>query len=192
MKKVTAATIAVVAAGALFSLTNKPVDASETVDVKLEVEEGIVTIGSTGAFDMGTISASTSVQVIENQFTGTDNAFFVEDLKGADAGYYTTISSTDMVGANGTISNTNIYLKTPDATTSLITGTANTDVVVAAAFDNTYQSLDTARTFIQRASGTNSGRIGQYGVLPFLQINVPAFQAVGEYSATLTYTLYEN
>jgi hypothetical protein len=55
-----------------------------------------------------------------------------------------------------------------------------------------FQSLDTPRQLIIRNVGANNGIIGQYGVLPQMQLIIPAYQAVGTYTGTLTYTLYSN
>jgi hypothetical protein len=55
-----------------------------------------------------------------------------------------------------------------------------------------YATLDAARTYIKRDTLANLWVVGQYGALPQLQVVIPAYQAVGTYSATLVYTLYEN
>jgi len=55
-----------------------------------------------------------------------------------------------------------------------------------------FQSLETPRQLIVRATGVNNGLIGQYGTLPQMQLLIPAYQAVGTYTGTLTYTLYSN
>jgi hypothetical protein len=70
-------------------------------------------------------------------------------------------------------------------------GTANTNVQVQSAMSS-FQSLDTARQLIIRNTTTNNGIIGKYGVLPQLQLLIPAYQAVGTYTGTITYTLYTN
>ena len=72
-----------------------------------------------------------------------------------------------------------------------LAGAANTNVIVHAGM-SAFQSLDTARQLIVRNTGTNNGLIGQYGTLPQMQLIIPAYQAVGSYSGTLTYTLYSN
>ena len=85
-------------------------------------------------------------------------------------------------------------MKTPTQGSAGITtlaGTANTNVVVNAGMA-AFQSLDTPRRLIERNTAANSGKIGQYGVLPQMQIIIPAYQAVGSYSGSLTYTLYSN
>jgi hypothetical protein len=41
-------------------------------------------------------------------------------MKGADAGYYTTLSVTDLTGDNGTIPAANISAKVDTTTTTLI------------------------------------------------------------------------
>jgi hypothetical protein len=54
-----------------------------------------------------------------------------------------------------------------------------------------FQSLDSARTFIEREDAANSGLVGKYGNSPDLQVVIPAYTPVGTYNATLVYTLYE-
>lgn len=85
-------------------------------------------------------------------------------------------------------------MQTPSVGNAGITtmsGSANTRVEVHAGM-TTYQSLDVARQLIIRNTATNDGVVGKYGVLPQLQLVIPAYQSVGTYTATLTYTIYEN
>jgi hypothetical protein len=72
-----------------------------------------------------------------------------------------------------------------------MSGSTNTRVEVQADMA-AYQSLDVARQLIIRDTATNDGVVGKYGVLPQLQLVIPAYQSVGTYTATLTYTIYEN
>jgi len=83
-------------------------------------------------------------------------------------------------------------MSTINTGTTLIAGIANLRVQTAISMSGTYLSLDTARTLIKRDSGANFGVLGHYGTLPQMQILIPAFQAVGYYTGTLVYTLYEN
>ena len=53
-----------------------------------------------------------------------------------------------------------------------------------------YQTLNTPRRLIERVNGANFGLVGKYGVSPQMQMVIPAYQAVGTYSGTLVYTLY--
>lgn len=160
-------------------------------NVTLTISGWTVSIGSATGFNMWTFTVSSAAQNVERQFTGLAEAFFVEDLKWADAGYYTTVSVTALSGANGVIPATNISIRTPSLTTALLTGTANTNVVLPAGF-TTYQTFATPITFIKRDSAANAGKIGKYGAYPLLQVAIPAFQAVGSYAGVLTYTLIEN
>lgn len=167
-----------------------------TTTVQVDILPGDMCIGSTGDFNFGTFTASSSEQTVTGAFAGTGGYFYVDDLKGNDLGYYTTVQlDADMVGpGSATLARTNVFIKTPTQGSAGITtmaGTANTNVVVDAAM-SAYQSLDAPRQLIKRDNAANSGIIGQYGVLPELQLIIPAYQAVGNYTATLTYTLYDN
>jgi hypothetical protein len=150
-------------------------------------------IGTTGDFNFGSFTASSSAQTVSGAFVGSGGYFYVDDLKGADAGYYTTVQlAADLAGpGTSTMLRTNVFMKTPSLTTTLLAGTANAGVVVDAGMA-AFQSLDTPRQLIKRGNGANNGIIGQYGVLPQMQLIIPAYQAVGTYTGTLTYTLYSN
>jgi len=166
---------------------------SENTTVQVTIDPGDICIGSTGSFDFGNYTVSSSAQTVNGAFT---DEFWVEDLKGADAGYYTTLQlSADLSGPGGaTIPRSNVSVKTANTGSAGVTtmaGTANTNVVIDAGMAS-YQSLDNARTYIKRDTGTNNGVIGKYGALPQMQIVIPAYQSVGVYTATLVYTLYEN
>lgn len=168
-----------------------------TTLVQVDILPGNICIGSSGAFDFGDYTVSSSVQTVTWAFIGTTGYFFVDDLKGANSWYYTTVQVSGSLvqsGGSGTIPAANVYMKTSatgSAGVTLITGTANTRVQIHSGMAN-YQSLDVARTLIQRSTGSNFGVLGQYGVLPLLQLLIPAYQPVGSYYATLVYTLIEN
>ncbi len=166
---------------------------TENTTVQVTIDPGDICIGSTGSFDFGTYTVSSSSQTVAGAFT---DEFWVEDLKGADVGYYTTLQlAADLSGPGGaTIPRANVSAKTATVGSAGITtmaGTANTRVVVDAGMA-AYQTLDSARTYIKRDTLANDGVVGKYGALPQLQVVIPAYQAVGVYTATLVYTLYEN
>ena len=165
--------------------------AQQYTTVTLTISGGNVTIWSTGYFDFGAFTVQANPQTIDKQFTGTEETFFVEDLAGVDSGYYTTLSVTALTGINGSIPAANVFARTDTLSTTLITGTTNTGVVIASGF-TTYQSLATPITFIKRDPAANGGRTGKYGTRPRLRVIIPAYQAVGAYQGTLTYTLYIN
>lgn len=167
-----------------------------TTTVQVNILPGNMCIGSTGTFNFGTFAASSIAQTVSGAFVWSGWYFYVDDLKGADAWYYTTVQlAADLVGpGTSTLARTNIFMKTPaqgSAGITTLAGTANTNVVVNAGMA-AFQSLDTPRRLIERNTAANSGKIGQYGVLPQMQIIIPAYQAVGSYSGSLTYTLYSN
>jgi len=164
-------------------------ECSVTTDVSVEVIAGDICIGTTGSLDLGTVTASASPQTVTATFA---DEFWVEDLKGADSGYYTTLQLSGSLAdlAGNTIAATDVSVRSTGGV-SLMNGSANANVVLDAGMAG-YQSLDSARTFIKRDTAANSGLVGQYGAFPEIQINVPAYQAIGTYTATLTYTLYEN
>ena len=164
--------------------------AQVSTDVYLSIVGGNVTIGSTGSFDFGTFPVSSTESNVESQFTG-DDYFWVDDMKGANSGFYTTLSVSDLSGANGTIPAANISAKVDGTGTTLINGTANPNVVVADSLIS-YTPLDGTVTFIKRDSAENNGKLGRYAAFPWLQVTIPAYQSVGSYQATLTYTLIEN
>ena len=182
-----------VGTGASASCLGTGTSCTENTTVQVTIDPGDICIGSTGSFDFGNYTVSSSNQTVTGAFT---DEFWVEDLKGADAGYYTTLQlSADLSGPGGaTIPRANVSVKTANTGSAGVTtmaGTANTRVVVDAGMAS-YQTLDSARTYIKRDNAANSGVIGKYGALPQLQVVIPAYQSVGVYTATLVYTLYEN
>jgi len=161
--------------------------------VNVTILPGDICIGSEGSFDFGSYTVSSSAQDVNGSFT---DHFWVDDLKGADVGYYTTVQmSGNLVGPdNVSIPAVNVSMKTPSVGAAAITtiaGTANTRVEVAAGM-SAYQTLDSARQLIIRNNAVNFWVIGKYGVTPDLQLSIPAYQSVGSYAGTLVYTLYTN
>jgi hypothetical protein len=169
---------------------------STTTSVQVDILPGNMCIGSTGTFVFGSFAASSASQTVTGAFVGSGGYFYVDDLRGSNSGYYTTVQlNADLTGPGAsTLLRTNIFMKTAaigNAGITLMAWAANTNVQIQAGMA-AYQSLDTARQLIIRNTGANGGLIGQYGVLPQMQLIIPAYQAVGTYTGTLTYTLYTN
>lgn len=162
--------------------------AAELTDVYLEILEGDMTIGSTSSIDLWSFTVSSSNQDADWTFA---DYFWVEDLKWDDAGWYTTIQASDMNGDNGVIDALNISMKIDSTDVDLIGWSTNNSVDIASAWSS-YQAVDSPLTFIQRTNGTNNGLLWKYGVKPDLRITIPAYQSVGSYTSTITYTLIEN
>jgi len=179
----------------VFVSTSYDVEAQESTDVNFVIDTGnsTLTIGATGTFNFDSMSVSTSEVVSEKQFTG--NAYFrVEDFKWVDTGYYTTLQITDLTGQdNGAvIPGTNVKIRTFSTGTTLITGTANSAVVVSDSVAADYVDFYTSPvTFINRGPNVNAGKLWKYGVWPRLQLTVPAYQAADTYQGIITYTIYD-
>lgn len=176
--------------------TNAQVSTWTTLN--LTITGGTVTHGSTGSFNFGTFTVSNLAQNVSGQFANP-NYFFVNDLKGSSSGWYTTLQVTNLTGTAGTIGSGNVFIRVnntlwTNTTTGidLITGNINTGVIIGSGgiIGGTFSvNLATPVTFIQRLN-TNA-ILGRRGILPWLQVTIPAFQSVGTYQGTLTYTLYE-
>lgn len=119
-------------------------------------------IGSTGTFNFGSFVTASTIQTVTGAFVGSGGYFYVDDLRGADAGYYTTVQVGNLAGpGSATLGSGNVYVKTAtqgSAGITLMAGAANTNVQIQAAM-SAYQSLNTARQLIIRNTGTNNGLI---------------------------------
>ena len=177
-------------------LSSTGTSCNTTTTVNVTILPGNICIGSTGVFNFGSYTVSSVAQTITNAFSvATGWYFYVDDLRGADSGYYTTVQmSGNLVGIWGSIPAINVSMRTAAvgaAGVTTLAGTANTRVTIDAAM-SAYQTLDVARQLIERNTAANSWVIGQYGVLPQMQLVIPAYQSVGTYTGTLVYTLYTN
>lgn len=162
-----------------------------TTTVSVTVTWGNLCIGSSGTFNFGTYTVSSSSQTVTGAFT--TGYFFVDDLKGANSGYYTTVQmSGNLVGTGWeVISGQNVYMQTASTGVTLLAWRANSRVYVHTGM-LTYQALNVARQLIKRDTANNQGILGMYGTLPLMQLVIPAYQGVGTYVGTLVYTLIEN
>jgi hypothetical protein len=197
-------TLAVLSIGAVALTTISPsvsagtgclgtgANCSTNTTVTITINPGDVCIGSTGVFNFGAYTVSSASQTVNGTFS---SPFYVDDLKGSNSGYYTTVQmSGNLIGGSGSISSANVSMKTTavgNAGITTIAGSANTSVIVNAGM-TAFQTLNTPRRLIERLSGANFGIIGQYGVTPQLQLLIPAYQTVGAYSGVLVYTLYNS
>ena len=163
---------------------------AENVTVQVSILPGDICIGTTGSFNFGQYTVSSTSQTQNGAFT---NEFWVEDLKGADTGYYTTVQlSWGMIWPGwATIPAANVSMKVGSTTVTTMAGTVNTGVTLPAGLLS-FTPLNSAVTFISRANAANFGKIGKYWTLPIMEVVIPAYQSVGLYTATLVYTIYEN
>lgn len=166
---------------------------STNTTVTVTINPGDICIWSTGAFDFGQYTISSSAQTVNWTFS---SPFWVDDLKWSNSGYYTTVQmSWNLQGPGASsIASSNISMRTSavgNAGITTMAGSSNPNVVVNAGMA-AYQTLNTPRRLIERVNGANFGLIGKYGVTPQMQLVIPAYQAVGSYSGTLVYTLYNS
>ena len=181
--------LSVMSFGSTYAQTAKE---DKTTDVTVQITAGNLSIGinNNETLDFGSFGIPTVATPQTKKFTEN---FRVEDMEGAEAGYYTTLGmSGDLTSAGGeSISAANLAIRATDAI-SVIDGTTNSNVKVNSTMSSNFASLGgNAVTFIERGQDA-SGRVGKYGVKPEMELTIPAYQSVGSYSGTLVYTLYEN
>ena len=126
---------------------------AENTTVSIDILPGDICIGSTGSFDFGDYTVSASNQTVTGVFT---DYFWVEDLRGEDSGYYTTLQlSGNLVGPGGaSIAATNASVKVTGTSSVTISGTANANVNLPAGLTS-YTALNSAVTFIKRDTAAN-------------------------------------
>lgn len=165
---------------------------SKTSDITIEITAWNLSIGidNDENLNFGTKSIPTSSAAYTQAFW---EYFRVEDMKGSTDGYHTTLQMSGALdnGHGETIPASNIRITTNGSTITTIDGTANNNVKISSGIETEFTAIDSPKNFIERWYDS-SGRVGRYGIKPEMEITVPAYQAVGQYSGTLLYTLYEN
>jgi hypothetical protein len=160
--------------------------------VNMQILGGTVTYGAPTTMTYATtLTTSFAAQTLAQDFTGVANYFWVQDLKGANSGYNTTLQlSGNLIAGVYTISGSNVSFKSLGSVTA-VSGSVNAGVQYDAA-SVAYQALNASRTFIYRPNAANAGKIGYYAGTINLKVDVPASQPAGSYAGTLVYTLIEN
>ncbi len=167
-----------------------------TTDVQVTLTGWDICIGSDTGFNFGTFTVSTQAQTTSGVFSGN---FYVDDQKGSNSGYYTTVQIANLVNGSNTIPANAVSFRSSsvsanDIGLSPLSGGAlaiNSRVKVSGDVLNTWGLIDTPKEYIMRNNAANFGIIGRYGEKPFLQLIIPAYTPVGNYHGNLTYTLYE-
>lgn len=177
----------------LFAVASAVSVYAATTTLNMQVIPGSITIGSPASLAFsGTAAASDSAQSLEQAFNGVGDYFYIQDLKGADNGYSTTLqASGPLTAGTNTIPLANMSFKTTSGTPTLLSGTANAGVTLDAG-TSSYQNFSSARTFMVRPNAANNGTIGKYGSQVSLKVDIPAWQAVGTYTTSIVFTLIEN
>lgn len=164
-----------------------------TTTLNMQVIPGSITIGSPTSLSFSSTAAASDVtQSLEQAFNGAGDYFYIQDLKGADNGYSTTLqASGPLTAGTNTIPLTNMSFKAVSGTPTLLSGTTNPRVTLNAGATS-YQDFSSARTFMVRANTANNGVISKYGSQISLKVDIPGWQAVGTYTTSLVFTLIEN
>lgn len=160
--------------------------------LQFQINNWLITYGwPTSLTFSSALNVSFWAQTINQDFTWAANYFWVQDLKGIDSWYNTTLQlSWNLSSSGNIISGSNVSFVAV-WTISVLSGTTNPRVVLDAA-TAWYQALNASRNYIKRNNAANSWVIGYYGSLINLKIDVPAWQPAGAYVGTLVYTLIEN
>ena len=147
---------------------------------------GNVCINSPTSMSFTEIVVSSSTGV----YSGQSDYFDVDDQKGFDSGYYTTLEMSNLSGANGyIIPNTQIQRKA--SSLDLLSGTANPNVTIDPLMNN-YQIADSSYVFIKRDTAPNMRKKSRYGSKLDLEITISGYTPIDIYTGVITYTLYEN
>ena len=176
-------------------------DTDNNTQAEVDILEGNLTITAPKTVDFREATVSKTEQTLEVTLTDPNpkdpknhqNYFTVEDLKGAAAGYYTTISVTDLTDGNKkVIAAENLSVQVPKGKVHKLAGYADANVVVPKGTQEYVNFTSSSPATLIQRSVDSDGLVGRYGVLPKFRLTVPAFQALGSYTGTMTYTLIEN
>ena len=164
---------------------------------EVEIRGGTVQIAAPPTINFGKHTVSGAEQTSEVTLTDPNpknhpNYFSVEDLKGAAAGYYATLQVTDLSAGSKTIAATNLKLKVTNGTVHTLGGSEDKNVKVPAKTQEYLHFTSSSPATLLKRSADSKGLLGKYGVLPSFQLTIPAYQTLGSYTGTMTYTLIEN
>jgi hypothetical protein len=132
------------------------------------------------------LTATNSNQTLELQ----SNYFKIDDQKGSNSGYYTTLSFSNLTWSlTGFIPLSAMQIKVDPITT--LSWSTNPAVTMNSSLGS-YSSISNPIQFIKRSVWSWANILWTYGSRIRLKINIPAYQPIWTYTWTITYTLYEN
>lgn len=206
----------------LVMLTTSVVHASELTDVNLEITNWIVTIWAPAYIKFPTTTAHNFIQesVLTATWTSiwtwaasydvwatapepwynpglADDwlYFWVEDLRSSDAWWTTNIKISELTSTwtvTKVIAASQVRMRIGAWTFKDIsdfdTPPASLEID---SWVSTYTAIDVAQDAMTR-TWASDGIVWKYWFLPEFSVRVPAYQALGSYTGTLTYTLSEN
>lgn len=153
--------------------------------ISLEIKRWFLIIDWSGSINIWAIS---SVPTPEERTIPIDNTLHIRDTSWLCGNYYTTIQSSNLSFATHTISN----IRANIASINTIAGKVNNALSIGTAIDNKQGNIKIPKTYIQRPSGEDCLKIGQYTSDWNIHITVPANQTAGNYRWKLYYLLIDN
>jgi hypothetical protein len=176
----------------------------ETAHIHVTVSGWLVTIGTnTGVSwtlnkNLGELNISNNAQTITGDFWA--NAFWIEDMKWIESGYYTTLSVSDMIWESNSwhiIPKANIQLKPSGVTKISWAEVLESKVILWDSWNDwtnyTWTWNETTVTYFNRqnTATADAGRVGRWWDNLQIKVTVPAHTVADTYKGTITYTLYD-
>ncbi|HPC34097.1 MAG TPA: hypothetical protein PLP73_00400 [Candidatus Absconditabacterales bacterium] len=150
-------------------------------EVHVEISGLGLVIGTPSNISLGSVSAGTTVEKTFN------NYFWVEDLRGVNTGYYTTIQCDGLYGPDNFII-TGVQLS--GNLVELLQGNGNqTDI-----YSNldSWTDITTPQLYFYKNDNVPLNYHGnKYGNKPSIRISIPNNAPAGTYKGKITYTLYD-
>lgn len=179
---------------AFFVINKGDIVKADISELLLVVSWSTVSVEVPESIDLWGYSGSSIPVTLSKTLSGEMETFYIDDQKGSDQGYYTTIQISDFVWQmySWVVPASNAKISISSGAMLTYAGAENPDVFINVQ-NNTV--LDSALTFIERASWPNFLRIGKYYPDPnniTINLDIPAYQSIDDYTATLTITLYDD
>lgn len=171
----------------LFSLNFLPFAGAQNMEITVEGAGYRILGPNTIALPDATASFSSQSTTVDfEDLTGAGQDLEIVDENGA-AAFSVSISSSNLVAGEETISNTNIAVKNYDGDGDSITVVqgVSSEVSLSSTTDS-YASLDVSRTLFE---ATSSVLPGHWRIYPSVQVTIPPGTKPGNYAATWTFTI---
>ncbi len=149
------------------------------------VDTDLLFIGAPTSLYLPSVQPLPAVQHLTHHIA---DDFYVCDNAGFDQWWYTTVQVSALSWNYATLPSSTVSMMA--TWVSLMTWQHNANVELDASM-SWWQSLDVPRVFIKRDTWINYSRKWCYTTNPSLKVEVPTFAIVDQYSARITYTLYE-
>ncbi len=153
--------------------------------ITLEIKRWFLTIDWSGSINIWAIS---SIPTSEERIIPIDNVLHIRDASWLCGNYYTTIQSSNLSYTTHTISN----IRANITNINTVAGKVNNILSIGTAIDNKQGNIKIPKTYIQRPSGEDCLKIGQYSSDWNIHITIPANQTAGNYRWKLYYLLIDN